>query len=278
MPVQGTGWVCEGWGGDMVGTMPVQRARWVCEGGHEEGTVPGREPQWRCRGGQGGHGRGRGVAPHRPPPPHPAPPPLPCHTPPRPATPCHAPPCHAPPCHATPCHALPRPVPPCHALPHPATPCHTLPRPAPQGGAALPAGVVGAPHVRPLQLRRHQRLRPRLQRDDGRVPLQGVSPSPSPTPPGTPGHPQTVSHPPPLPQENHYRPPGSDSCLLCDCYPTGSLSRLCHRTSGQCPCKAGVIGRHCDRCDNPFAEVTAGGCEGGGRGGVTPAVTLCHPV
>lgn len=68
---------------------------------------------------------------------------------------------------------------------------------------------------------------------------------------------------PPRPQENHYRPAGSDACLLCDCYPTGSLSRLCDATSGQCPCKAGVIGRHCDRCDNPFAEVTASGCEGG---------------
>uniref|UniRef100_A0A672UKE0 Cadherin EGF LAG seven-pass G-type receptor 2 n=1 Tax=Strigops habroptila TaxID=2489341 RepID=A0A672UKE0_STRHB len=62
-------------------------------------------------------------------------------------------------------------------------------------------------------------------------------------------------------KENHYRPPGSGSCLLCECYPTGSLSRRCDATTGQCPCKAGVIGRHCDRCDNPFAEVTAGGCE-----------------
>ncbi|XP_068774552.1 cadherin EGF LAG seven-pass G-type receptor 2 isoform X2 [Struthio camelus] len=62
-------------------------------------------------------------------------------------------------------------------------------------------------------------------------------------------------------KENHYRPAGSDACLLCDCYPTGSLSRICDAASGQCPCKAGVIGRHCDRCDNPFAEVTASGCE-----------------
>ncbi|XP_025912635.1 cadherin EGF LAG seven-pass G-type receptor 2-like [Apteryx rowi] len=62
-------------------------------------------------------------------------------------------------------------------------------------------------------------------------------------------------------KENHYRPAGSDACLLCDCYPTGSLSRVCDAASGQCQCKAGVIGRHCDRCDNPFAEVTASGCE-----------------
>uniref|UniRef100_A0A674K493 Cadherin EGF LAG seven-pass G-type receptor 2 n=1 Tax=Terrapene triunguis TaxID=2587831 RepID=A0A674K493_9SAUR len=62
-------------------------------------------------------------------------------------------------------------------------------------------------------------------------------------------------------RENHYRPLASDSCLLCDCYPTGSLARLCDPETGQCQCKPGVIGRRCDRCDNPFAEVTANGCE-----------------
>ncbi|RMB99528.1 hypothetical protein DUI87_24265 [Hirundo rustica rustica] len=62
-------------------------------------------------------------------------------------------------------------------------------------------------------------------------------------------------------QDNHYRPPGGDTCHPCECYPTGSLSRRCDANTGQCPCKAGVIGRHCDRCDNPFAEVTASGCE-----------------
>lgn len=63
-------------------------------------------------------------------------------------------------------------------------------------------------------------------------------------------------------QDNHYRPEGSDGCLLCDCYPLGSFSRACERDSGQCQCKPGVIGRQCDRCDNPFAEVSANGCEG----------------
>lgn len=74
-------------------------------------------------------------------------------------------------------------------------------------------------------------------------------------------------------QDNHYRPEGSPGCLLCDCYPLGSFSRACERDRGQCQCKPGVIGRQCDRCDNPFAEVSANGCEGWGRrGGVS--VTL----
>nr|XP_055073359.1 cadherin EGF LAG seven-pass G-type receptor 2 [Misgurnus anguillicaudatus] len=62
-------------------------------------------------------------------------------------------------------------------------------------------------------------------------------------------------------KENHYRPVGSDVCLLCDCYSVGSFSRTCDRESGLCQCKPGVIGRQCDRCDNPFAEVSSNGCE-----------------
>ncbi|XP_041837378.1 cadherin EGF LAG seven-pass G-type receptor 2 isoform X2 [Melanotaenia boesemani] len=62
-------------------------------------------------------------------------------------------------------------------------------------------------------------------------------------------------------KDNHYRLEGSDTCLLCDCYPVGSFSRACDRETGQCQCKPGVIGRQCDRCDNPFAEVSLNGCE-----------------
>uniref|UniRef100_A0AAY4BCD1 Cadherin EGF LAG seven-pass G-type receptor 2 n=1 Tax=Denticeps clupeoides TaxID=299321 RepID=A0AAY4BCD1_9TELE len=62
-------------------------------------------------------------------------------------------------------------------------------------------------------------------------------------------------------KDNYYRPDGSDSCLLCDCYPVGSFSRACDRETGHCQCKPGVIGRQCDRCDNPFAEVSVSGCE-----------------
>lgn len=63
-------------------------------------------------------------------------------------------------------------------------------------------------------------------------------------------------------QEFHYQPRGSDTCLPCDCYPVGSFSRSCDPETGQCPCRPGVIGRQCNTCDNPFAEVTNSGCEG----------------
>ncbi|RVE70247.1 hypothetical protein OJAV_G00063040 [Oryzias javanicus] len=62
-------------------------------------------------------------------------------------------------------------------------------------------------------------------------------------------------------KEFHYRTRGSDSCLPCDCYPVGSFSRSCDPETGQCQCRPGVIGRQCNKCDNPFAEVTNSGCE-----------------
>uniref|UniRef100_A0A8C5A1A4 Cadherin, EGF LAG seven-pass G-type receptor 3 n=1 Tax=Gadus morhua TaxID=8049 RepID=A0A8C5A1A4_GADMO len=62
-------------------------------------------------------------------------------------------------------------------------------------------------------------------------------------------------------KEFHYWPRGSDSCLPCDCYPVGSFSRSCDQEVGQCQCRPGVIGRQCNMCDNPFAEVTNSGCE-----------------
>uniref|UniRef100_A0A8D3DHC2 Cadherin, EGF LAG seven-pass G-type receptor 3 n=1 Tax=Scophthalmus maximus TaxID=52904 RepID=A0A8D3DHC2_SCOMX len=62
-------------------------------------------------------------------------------------------------------------------------------------------------------------------------------------------------------KEFHYRPRGSDTCLPCDCYPVGSFSRSCDPETGQCQCRPGVIGRQCNTCDNPFAEVTNSGCD-----------------
>ncbi|XP_047431474.1 cadherin EGF LAG seven-pass G-type receptor 1 isoform X4 [Mugil cephalus] len=62
-------------------------------------------------------------------------------------------------------------------------------------------------------------------------------------------------------KDNHYRPEGEDTCYPCECFSVGSDSRTCDPVTGQCPCKGGVIGRQCNRCDNPFAEVTPLGCE-----------------
>ncbi|KAM9407050.1 cadherin EGF LAG seven-pass G-type receptor 1-like isoform 5-T5 [Salvelinus alpinus] len=62
-------------------------------------------------------------------------------------------------------------------------------------------------------------------------------------------------------KDNYYRPKDEDTCYPCECFPLGAQSRTCDTHTGQCPCKAGVIGQQCNRCDNPFAEVTATGCE-----------------
>ncbi|XP_074952154.1 cadherin EGF LAG seven-pass G-type receptor 3 isoform X1 [Phalacrocorax aristotelis] len=59
----------------------------------------------------------------------------------------------------------------------------------------------------------------------------------------------------------HYHPKGSDTCLPCDCYPVGSTSRSCDKETGRCHCRPGVIGRQCNSCDSPFAEVTPSGCK-----------------
>ncbi|KAF7495378.1 Cadherin EGF LAG seven-pass G-type receptor 1 [Sarcoptes scabiei] len=62
-------------------------------------------------------------------------------------------------------------------------------------------------------------------------------------------------------QANRFQPPGSDVCLECDCYTLGSHSSRCDRETGQCQCRSGVVGRRCDLCPSPFAEVTNRGCE-----------------
>ena len=46
------------------------------------------------------------------------------------------------------------------------------------------------------------------------------------------------------------------SCAPCDCLPVGSKSPVCDRITGQCMCKANVIGRQCDQCPGPWQEVT----------------------
>lgn len=76
-------------------------------------------------------------------------------------------------------------------------------------------------------------------------------------------------------QEFHFRPRNLDTCLPCDCYPVGSFSRACDPESGQCQCRPGVIGRQCNSCDNPFAEVTNSGCEGEKKKQVNWVCNLC---
>ncbi|XP_054168820.1 protocadherin-like wing polarity protein stan [Oppia nitens] len=62
-------------------------------------------------------------------------------------------------------------------------------------------------------------------------------------------------------EQNHFQPLNSDICFKCDCYSTGSYTSRCDTLSGQCRCRPGVIGRRCDSCSSPFAEVTLRGCE-----------------
>ncbi|EDO36836.1 predicted protein, partial [Nematostella vectensis] len=37
-------------------------------------------------------------------------------------------------------------------------------------------------------------------------------------------------------------------CRQCNCHPHGSRGRVCNQSTGQCPCKEGVVGRSCDKC------------------------------
>lgn len=63
-------------------------------------------------------------------------------------------------------------------------------------------------------------------------------------------------------QDNHFQPLGNSVCFSCGCYSVGSYGNGCDTMTGQCNCRPGVIGRRCDSCSNPFAEVTLRGCEG----------------
>lgn len=62
-------------------------------------------------------------------------------------------------------------------------------------------------------------------------------------------------------QANHFQPVVDDICFDCECYPVGSFSNRCDIITGQCNCRQGVIGRRCDSCASPFAEITLNGCE-----------------
>lgn len=48
-------------------------------------------------------------------------------------------------------------------------------------------------------------------------------------------------------------------CIPCTCSPVGSLSNICDKRTGQCPCKEGITGHDCSNCP-PRHVVTDNGC------------------
>lgn len=48
----------------------------------------------------------------------------------------------------------------------------------------------------------------------------------------------------------------------CKCHPWGSLEDQCHPKTGQCPCRPGVEGQTCDRCQLGFFGFSVKGCRG----------------
>ncbi|KAK7893587.1 hypothetical protein WMY93_022739 [Mugilogobius chulae] len=48
-------------------------------------------------------------------------------------------------------------------------------------------------------------------------------------------------------------------CEQCGCSNWGALSSTCNKTSGQCECKTGVRGQHCDQCQERHV-MEAGHC------------------
>lgn len=63
-------------------------------------------------------------------------------------------------------------------------------------------------------------------------------------------------------REGFYRDPTKTltdrrACKACKCHPVGALGRICNQTTGQCPCKDGVIGRTCNRCHSDYDQTAS---------------------
>jgi hypothetical protein len=50
-------------------------------------------------------------------------------------------------------------------------------------------------------------------------------------------------------------------CPHCKCDPSGSTSEICDSLTGQCPCRPGVGGIHCDHCSADHYGFSAVGCQ-----------------
>ena len=62
-------------------------------------------------------------------------------------------------------------------------------------------------------------------------------------------------------QINYYGLTFGEDCKNCTCNETGSLSLQC-REDGQCVCKFGVGGKHCDQCEPGYFGFNENGCKG----------------
>jgi usherin len=53
-------------------------------------------------------------------------------------------------------------------------------------------------------------------------------------------------------------------CLPCHCDRTGTVngSLLCDKSTGQCPCKLGIMGLQCNQCEHHRYNVTMGNLQG----------------
>ena len=51
-------------------------------------------------------------------------------------------------------------------------------------------------------------------------------------------------------------------CRSCECNLAGSMTPICNKTTGQCPCKAQSLGRQCDICPSGYYGLDANHSEG----------------